>query len=75
MRISLAISAWACGVIVATTVSTFPCAARETQPPLPETGYPSYLINRPTCAPIELFDDQDCRRAGWPLARGRPRID
>ena len=49
-------------VILGASAAVLPCAADDIPASAVETGYPSYLVNRPACAIGEIFDEwSHCR--------------
>ena len=62
--------------LVGAAAAILPCEAREIPPFPAETGYPSYLINRPACGTGEIFDEwPHCRKIDDFPTKGRSLID
>lgn len=63
-------------VSVGTGAALLPCDARNLSPSTVQTGYPTDLVNRPSCGMHETIDGwPHCSGAEWPRVRHRPFFD
>jgi hypothetical protein len=62
--------------LVGTAAAIARCEAREMPLFSADTGYPSYLINKPACGTGEVFEDwPHCKGTERPRAKSRSLFD